>query len=323
MLAAAAVAAVAWLIAGHQAAQAGHTFGSAHCKSSPPNCAYVYSSAGSNLIATQTSFAINDYRFSSMWPPTFESSLDQAEYNWAVAAGPQAPMEPPTLRLAYHMGNIYWDCESQPPPVSAGPPPCFVAKAFTCYNIPPSDNLVCDTFTNTARNITGSETFIRYAGLTTESSAVKVHVFAHELGHTLRLHHHEEDSPVCLMNDDLLPVTAPNTLLECDLGFADPFSSPELDPCDRDVDKWGIRCIYDWWREQGPAQDCHDPDRSGRVLASDIAIVVAAYAGTAGEPSYHPDTDYDHKGITLTSDITATVNQYGQWCGPPNPYPHS
>lgn len=78
---AALVAAVAWQIAGHQAAEAGHTFGDGNCLDPIPNCIYIYSPQGNNLIATQKSFAIHDYRFSDVWPPSYETALDEAEFN--------------------------------------------------------------------------------------------------------------------------------------------------------------------------------------------------------------------------------------------------
>lgn len=239
-LGAALVAAVTWQIAGHQAADAGHTFGTSNCQSNPPNCTYVYSSAGSNLIATQKSFAIHDYRFYENWPSSYETALDEAEFNWAKAAGPQAPMEPSSDHLTFSVADIFLRCPNQGDPSGA----CGIAIAYTCPLIPPNDQrpLQCDRFVDTARNVTGNETYVNPTNLDPEPYTTKVHVFAHELGHALRLAHHS--SGVCLMNTQVTPVTGPSTLLECDLGFADPFSANELHPCDRDVDKWGINSVY-------------------------------------------------------------------------------
>ncbi len=95
ILLAALVAAGSWLAAGNRVATAGHPYGFANCNTAPAsikNCIYIYSAEGYNLIQAQKSFAVHNYRYSNVWTTAYETALDQAERNWAIAAGPQAPM---------------------------------------------------------------------------------------------------------------------------------------------------------------------------------------------------------------------------------------
>ncbi len=81
-LAAALTAAITWLMAGHQAAEAGHIIGAiSRCSSPPPNntCRYLYSFQGENLLPKQKSFHIWNFRFATNWyppSPTPESASD-------------------------------------------------------------------------------------------------------------------------------------------------------------------------------------------------------------------------------------------------------
>jgi hypothetical protein len=114
----------------------------------------------------------------------------------------------------------------------------------------------------------------------------------------------------------------------CDLGFADPFYGTQ-DPCGPDQDEYGIRCIYNWWREQNPVLDCYDVDRvNGLVNIDDILMTSSAYGSHAGQvtggPPYHPDADVNHDGsVNVLDDIIAVAGQFGHACQPPQHYLHS
>lgn len=233
-------------------------------------------------------------------------------------------MEPTTQHLAYHVGNSYLNCLTQGDPAQV----CSISFAYVCVligaaELPPPQ---CDRFENdpgVARNATGSDTYINPNKLDTKTSIIKAHIFAHELGHTLRLRHHDS-SGACLMSEGQPPITAPRDDLECEIGFADPFSTPELPPCAWPIENWGIRCIYQWWREQAPALDCYDVNRDGQVsLTGDILAAINAWQGTAGEPTYLPDADVNRDGhISLTPDIVGISNQWLHLCEVDH-YPHS
>jgi hypothetical protein len=101
----------------------------------------------------------------------------------------------------------------------------------------------------------------------------------------------------------------------CDLGIANPYLS--IAPCSHGSSDYGIRCVYDWWREQYPIyEDCHDINRDGYVdLANDILGAAAANGSSAGDPVYHPDADVDGNGqISLATDILAVSQQYQHTC---------
>ncbi len=314
VLTAALVAAVTWLMAGHQAADAGHTFDGLNCYSYPKNCVHLYSNQGLNLIATQKSFAIEDFRYGTFddWNGDFEPFLDVAEANWAMAIGPQAPMEPgsnwtpnlPTPRSLPAMRNEYSNCEQDGNP---RPLTCADSFAYVC-RIEPVHGRQCLTG---PLNSHSSETYISETHLIDQTNAWKTAVFGHELGHVLGLDHHE--NAICIMNSDN-PVTAPQTGLTCDLGFANPFTTPNLAPCDRDSDKLGIRCVFQWWREQSYSTDCRDVNRDGVVdLLNDILGTILGYhpGFHAGENTYNPDVDHNGDGNTdLLNDILGVIQQY-------------
>jgi hypothetical protein len=225
-------------------------------------------------------------------------------------------MEPTTMRLTYSVGNSVYSCIDDGDPSGA----CSVAVAYVCPLIPPYGDRApnCDRFVDVARNVMGNETYFNPNFMEDDSHFEKVSTFAHELGHTLRLSHHS--GGVCLMNAGFPRPSTPNSLAECDLGISDPFN--DIDPCDRDTDKWGIRCIFAWWREQSPTLDCYDVDRNGIVLIPDITQAQLAYGGTAGEKTYHPDADTNRDGFGRIQDVTDVVNQYGDNCNQDH-YNHS
>ncbi len=209
------------------------------------------------------------------------------------------------------MGNVYLNCLAQGDPGGV----CALATAYYCplltlSYVRPVD---CDRDVNIGRNTTGSETYINPDFLNNRSPSGKIYVFAHELGHTLRLAHHQ--THVCVMNTNL-EVTYPQSLFNCDLGIANPLLSPPSDPCNRAPEVLGIRCIFAWWRELGTLYDCFDADRGGTVGTSDISLAVAAFGGLAGENTYHPDTDVNFSGNTATDDISRIVDQFGLVCPP-------
>jgi hypothetical protein len=122
------------------------------------------------------------------------------------------------------------------------------------------------------------------------------------------------------MNNENATYNAPQA---CDLGWADPFTG--VAPCDWGSEgDYGIRCVFEWWREQFPSVDCHDLNRDGGIdLANDILGTILAYSKPAGDAGYHPDADHNRDGvIDLANDILPVILQYLDDCEAEH-YPHS
>jgi hypothetical protein len=86
--------------------------------------------------------------------------------------------------------------------------------------------------TNTALNIWYSEVYFNTSGvLDNASSAVRTKVFAHEMGHTLGLFHH--DATGYLMRQGAYTTAGPSS---GDYG--------QLPACSGAASTWGVRCIY-------------------------------------------------------------------------------
>lgn len=310
-LAAAVAAAAAWLFAGHEAAQAGDTLGAKYCLSSPRTCRYVYSPEGQNLVSNQRSFHVWDWRVATGWDASHEAALDYTEFVWSKTVGPQALVEPnPGSPALPATSNFLYSCflDGNPQDICTGEG----VAAGVCSN-----TFTAAFCTNVPINIVLSEIYIREDTFSQLSAQQQRAVMSHEMGHTLGLWHHLD--PGCLM-DATVGLDAPTA---CDLGFADPIFL-NIAPCDGETSGYGIRCIYQWWREQGPAFDCHDLDRNGQVtVPGDILTAILAYNKPAGEPGYHPDADVNKDGaIDVPNDILQIILQYNQYCAVSH-YPHS
>jgi len=299
---------------GLQSASAGHTIGGGNCLSSPPTCIDQYLTVG--LLSRQGSFRMRDFRLATDWNTDveYEEALDSAEFNWAVAVGPQAPSEPVVclcddLWSQAWVDNRYYSCPFDGDPADA----CDASVGYTC---------LIDTQFHTTCNPGGT---VRYGGVYTYLSSndfaqlgilAKKRVLAHEMGHAFGLGHHNDSG--CLMQQN----TSQYGPQPCDIGTANPNASPLDYPCDGSSANYGIRCIYDWWREQHDGSDClnlsrnHGTDNDVKVV--DILLAVRAYNSYAGEPNYNPDADSDsgRDGRVTIADILSVVLQYGKTCNP-------
>ncbi len=326
-VAAALVAAVTWSIAGNQAAEAGHTIAEGNC-SLGPVCVSGYSGLGD-----QESFRVSNVRGDlSWWDGIYELALQETEIAWATAEGPQVPSnvqvaDPNWVNLAYP--NSYLKCPAKGDPLGkcTGPSDeqvdayvCFVNEAamLVCtlsatqpYNLEATAGI---TFVNTALIAGLYDPFVPYP------FALKRHIISHEFGHTMLLQHHPGSD--CLVEAN----HGPNTYVpqRCDLGFADPYTPGITAPCDGSSDDWGIRCIYNWWREQwdlapSPIRDpdCHDLNRDGLVdLANDILGTLLLFRTPAQSQKYQPEADTNLDGeIDLANDILATILDFGPSAG--------
>lgn len=285
-------------------------------------CRKVYSPQGANLVTTQTSFQLWNFRvFYNNWNATLETALANAEKSWAVAPGPQAPTQPVTNTTGLlTTSSFYYRCTQAPNP--GGLPACGNAIALTCL----VENMVRQCDASAPRNVDFTLMFTNHSvfmGLMPASR--QEGTMAHEMGHALGLSHH----PVvtCLMFPDNVPAR-PNSPQACDLGRALPLNVPPVAPCDSffgsGPEDFGIRCIYQWWREQpGTDVDCADPNRDGVVAFADFLIVLQSFNQPPGSPEYHPDTDFDRNGSVGFTDFLTVTRQMGDICGPPDHYEHS
>lgn len=303
-------AAITALFMGYEATHGGHTNDESHCNSSPRLCVFVYVQSG---IDKQHSFRINDKREASLWDSEYERALDNAEFQWSKAAGPQAPTEPdlgPTLLQDLpSLPNTYWNCPDDGDPENL----CALTGSFVCLR-PLGEGFDCSPGDRSI-DITGAQTWIDddvFMDPDTNQNAL----IAHELGHVVGLNHH--DHLDCLMQLDPLRV-GPGA---CDLGEADPFDKDPA-PCDGIALNWGVRCIFNFWREQPlPAQgppgtitNCGDLNRDNNVNIPFDILPAAVSFGPLGEAKSHPDADINVDGfVNIPDDILGIARQFGDEC---------
>ena len=307
----AAFAASTWIVAGQQTARGGHTLDNGHCETSPVLCVRDYSAAGDNLIAIQRSFAIkNTNILYDGWPSSYNSAKLHAEIVWSKAVGPQAPSANPNHpQLPLAMTNYYLKCPEQGDPGND----CSIISPTIAYVYLRDIDFVLQC-SEGRYNIRGASTYIHTAAFGGLPENSRKAALAHEFGHVIGLADNTQTG--CIMFGF---VSVPND--PCDIGTANPYTK-DPPPCGTDDEKWGVRCIFKWWREQplpamGILTNCGDLNRDNTVNIGDDILGAAAAFGPAGSNEYHPDADIDLNGtVNLVNDILGIAAQFGDACTP-------
>lgn len=206
---------VLWVLASGQAT-AGHIYGNGDCWSGGPKmCRNVWQQGQLLRVRVIDQFSTAH----SEW----YTAANNARANWSSAAGPQV--------LSWSaQTNDTWDYLKW---CTSGPPPCVTdmtgATAGLTYNCPVGGGSCKDT--GVAMNVWYSNLYFNEIQFAGKSLGWRTHVFAHEIGHSLGLSHH---NGAYLMNPSPQPsITAPTST---DIGA--------LPPCV--LVHQGIRCIYNW-----------------------------------------------------------------------------